>query len=687
VSLRHWTQAVIPEVYALNTFFMAAFAWLLIRLAERPSPARLITLAAAAGLSCANHTTAFAAAGLAAVAALLIAPSLFKRPAVLLGALAAGLLPLALYLVLIPASLHQPYLDWGNPETLPRWWAHVTRSQYTGWEAGQRATAGPYGDYLRRLSIIGQAALRQFGTGWVLVLAVIGFFGLFVRQTGCWLFLVALGWLYTVGVTRYMGFTFDREFVYANQIYWIPTWMVLAWLVAGGLDVLLSTLRRPRRPQARWAQAGATVALGALIALPAATHYPIADRSGTTLVRDFGRAVLDVMEEGALYFPSSDHSTFAVLYQQGVLGYRTDVAVADRYGDIEPDVLDRVLTEDDRSALDQLSGSARRRAQEALLIRRWPGALYCANKRDMSDVEGLVAEPCGPIFRILSEEEAERWWRPAEDGTIPGLAIWDELGALVSVEESQKVDITVQIIEGDMLYLKGFAHLRAGQPDEAIACWSRIGGDLAPLKQIFNNIGSALAEHGRTTEALDFYGRALQEDAGYLIALRNKTLVHRSRGETSAAIDGLKELVEREADPRGARLELARLLAREDRVVESLAQYEALAVSDRSDPLPWREAGQLLQRIGDDQKAEDAYVEALRLDPDQVEVAQALARVRQGVEAWAEGEPPPAAWTGQDPHEVGTPVPPGEGVPGMPADPSLGLAFDPTRERLPQPRR
>ena len=47
----------------------------------------------------------------------------------------------------------------------------------------------------------------------------------------------------------------------------------------------------------------------ALVLLPAARHFPAADRSHTTLVADYGKALLDGMKEGALYFPSSDHST------------------------------------------------------------------------------------------------------------------------------------------------------------------------------------------------------------------------------------------------------------------------------------------------------------------------------------------------------------------------------------------
>ncbi|HZM01373.1 MAG TPA: DUF2723 domain-containing protein [Planctomycetota bacterium] len=51
VSLTHWTQAVIPEVYGLNTLFVALQVLMLVRLAEGPSAGRLLLLAFVTGLS------------------------------------------------------------------------------------------------------------------------------------------------------------------------------------------------------------------------------------------------------------------------------------------------------------------------------------------------------------------------------------------------------------------------------------------------------------------------------------------------------------------------------------------------------------------------------------------------------------------------------------------------------------
>jgi tetratricopeptide (TPR) repeat protein len=688
VSLTHWRQAVIPEVYGLNTFFVALTGLLLVRLAERPTAARLLWLAALTGLSATNHTTAVPVGAVALLGALVAAPALFRRPVVVLGALFAGLLPLLLYLVLPWASLRDPYIDWGNPEDATALWEHVTRKQYAAVEAEQQANRA-YDAYLGRLGVLGQGALWQFGGPWVLLLSLLGFFVLLFRQTGAWLYWMVVAYLCSVGVVRYTAFSFDREHLYAVQIFWIPAWMTLAWFAAGGLDVVLAGLRRLLGTRRALAAPCLSIAACVLVLVPGLLHHELADRSGTTLVRDYGRALLDTMERNALYFPSSDHSTFAALYWQGVEGHRLDVTIADKFGRLDEALLAGFMDDETDALLATLPPARQRRAIEAMFIRRWPGPVYFANKRDMSDVPERVLEPVGLLFRVMTEEEAAAWWAEPEDGGEPaGLRAWDGLAALMDVEERERVDFTVQMIDGDLAYLHGFALLRAGRLDDAISVWSTVQADLAPLKQIYNNIGSALAENGRPTEAVAFYEKAIAEDERYFLAVGNKAVVHKVHGQRGAAIGALLRLLELDPTQRQARIDVARLLGEADRVVEALAQYEAMAKHDRKDIHPWREAGRLLQRIGDRKKAERAYLEALRLDPHQNDVREWLAEVRQGVDLLAADVwGMPGVETDVHAHPDLSPAPEARWtMPGLPPEPAEALRFDPmARTRPPEP--
>jgi tetratricopeptide (TPR) repeat protein len=597
--------------------------------------------------------------------------------------LLAGILPLALFFVLPLASAHHPYSDWGHPQTLSALWRHVSRAQYT--ELESTVSNGTYTDYLRRLEIMADWGARQFGSGWVLLLAGIGALTLLVRQTGLWLLCVVVGWLNSVGITRYTAFPFEREHIYAVQIFWIPAWMVLAWLIGGGLDALLARIARLRRPSLlRVGTATAGLACAGLVAWPAAAHFARADRSRTTLIEGFGRSILDVMEPGALYFPSSDHSTFSVLYQQGVLGHRMDVVIADKTGELEADVLDTTLTPEDRTLLATAPKANYRELAEQLLIERWKGPVYFANRRDMRDVKDLVLEPVGPIFKVMTRDEATAWWKAGEDGSpAPGLAVWSDLQPLLDADERQQLDFTVQMVRGDLLYMKGFAQVRGGDVEGAIATWSRIDGDLAPLKQEFNNIGSALAENGRPAEALTFYDRSVAEDPRYVIGLKNKALVLGTLGRSEDMIAMLRQALAAEPDQRDVRLELARKLAEVHRPTEALAEYEALALLDRDDPRAFKEAGKLMLDLGDKSKAKTLLAHALDANPHDTEVAQWLEVARQpDVAALDPALPKPgaldaSAWMPDEALKDRNLA--GPRLPQLPRDPALDVGFDPMR--------
>src|SRR5262249_3938135 len=70
------------------------------------------------------------------------------------------------------------------------------------------------------------------------------------------------------------------------------------------------------------------VALGGVV-LPLALHYRVQDRSQTSEVRDFARAVLETMPRDALLISSGDYLTNSMRYLQDHESIRSDVHIVD----------------------------------------------------------------------------------------------------------------------------------------------------------------------------------------------------------------------------------------------------------------------------------------------------------------------------------------------------------------------
>jgi tetratricopeptide (TPR) repeat protein len=241
------------------------------------------------------------------------------------------------------------------------------------------------------------------------------------------------------------------------------------------------------------------------------------------------------------------------------------------------------------------------------------------------------------------------------------------------------------MVQGDVLYMRGYALLSAGRLEEAKACWTAIHGDLAPLKQAFNNIGSALAESGMLAEAVPFFERARDEDPRYTLGLRNEALVLRNLGDKPRSIELLQRLVELDPEQREARLQLASLLDEEDQPIEALAQYEALAAADPKDPAPWRDAGELLARRGDRTKAREAFREALRLAPGDSRASDGLDRLQRGDDLFQDQLAGLTESIG-DEGELGPAGVSGPPIPVLPRDPLERPGFEPVLGGATAPR-
>lgn len=315
VGRSFWPWATAAEVYTLNAFLAAVSLlglWLWGEDESMPASRREAALVAAAlayGLALGAHlaTTALLAPA--------IALWLYRQRRRLHGRLilAAGLalaLGLSPYAVLPLRAAAQPILNWGDPDTLPRFWRHITAAQYrsnleldpvslwTGWRFGLELSFwqfGPLGLPLIGWGLVWGWRHRRWPTGFLLAGMVPG---------------ILYAVVYTIADDR------DAYYILIHLLALVP----LLW----GLHRAGSALI-PRLGGSRWLWI-----LAGLLPLSAlVVNGPVADRRDYRYHEVYFRNLTAVVATGGAIFTRDWQFYSPSLYYQHVLGERRDLRIVD----------------------------------------------------------------------------------------------------------------------------------------------------------------------------------------------------------------------------------------------------------------------------------------------------------------------------------------------------------------------
>ena len=316
VSPLAWSQAVITEVYALQSLLIALILLLFIHppKLDRQGLDRLRGLFM--GLAVGSHLTT------ALLFPLLFFPGSWdiadtpeprqpdtKRPASsLIRKLVWLAFGLSIYLTLPLRALTNPPVNWGKPVTLERFWWLVSGELYRSY-------------YLQfQLEGIGERTqawasllLDQFGLIGVL-LAVAGLVIAF-KPSRLYFYTIWIGAAFSIFSILYS--TAD------SYVYLIPVSLSFAvWL---GLGVGLILEKAP--PDARVVQWGMGLLVLSCFAIRAFGYAGEVDASRDLRAERFGRQVMSEVPKDALVFVKGDEAVFTVWYFHFALGERPDLAV------------------------------------------------------------------------------------------------------------------------------------------------------------------------------------------------------------------------------------------------------------------------------------------------------------------------------------------------------------------------
>jgi hypothetical protein len=308
-----WSQAIIAEVYTLNTLFLLVLVYLGLKAGEAPK--LLPWMALVFGLSLSNHYPLMLLA--APAFALLLWPlrgEIVRRIGLLLVLLAVGLLP---YVWMVHRSWKALPISFnGELETLTEIWFFISRSGYA--RVDHSITAG-WLDKTRYLTFVGSQLLVQFAVLGTLVAAV-GFaaqWRALGRRVAAFLTIVFL--MTSFVLVLLLGFDYDVFRKHIFHVYPLPAYAIAALWVGLGFAWLAERYALP--PARALAAAGALAAL----MLASGTYYNL--RSGHDWAPRYAHTVLKLLPKNAIVFGQGDADLLPMAYFHMVESWRPDLTL------------------------------------------------------------------------------------------------------------------------------------------------------------------------------------------------------------------------------------------------------------------------------------------------------------------------------------------------------------------------
>jgi hypothetical protein len=320
-----WFFAEIPEVFALNNFFITLLLFLALSYHRNKSQTYLYSLAFCSGLSLTNHLTILL---LFPALLVIIWPSLSKelkknksRVWKLLGLILLGLTP---YLYIIISSLSHPLIDWAHITDLNSFLAFVLRERYGTFQAGYFDTPGVV-NRLATLTHYMSTIISQL-TIPVFALCLIAIVKGIVTKSRVTIALTMAFLLTGPLFMLYAGFPLENAFrIGLAERFMAASVVIIFIFLPVGLNLFTTYLGKLfNRP------VYTTLFIGIFLLIPFQLfifNYPKTNLSQVFMGDELGKNYLTPLPQHSVLLLASDTSLFNTMYLRYSLNYRTDVTV------------------------------------------------------------------------------------------------------------------------------------------------------------------------------------------------------------------------------------------------------------------------------------------------------------------------------------------------------------------------
>jgi tetratricopeptide (TPR) repeat protein/biotin operon repressor len=519
-SFEFWSQSNIAEVYTLNCFFIAVCLFLLQRWEEKRSNRILYLLALMCGLGCTNHHTMGPLSILFALYIFLKSrrqsPLSFK---VMGTACLIFVLALSIYLYLPIRSQANPYMNWGQPDTITKSIQHVLRSQYK--IPSDAGYVGPefqrsWKRFGKQMMVYVSAFIKQFTWG-LFWLPILGLWIHFRRKSFEFYLLLSIFLLTSIGFILFSNFMPDAEGINANDFLFIPSYMVAAIWMGKALHWLWEIARK----KISWKPLpAAAVIIVLLLPVPNLSgNFRTNDKSNYYYSIDFGHALIRTLAANAIIFPEGDHKIFPLLYLQGVLGMRPDVTIANKYGQIDEnlyhDLIDRVKRNGGN-----VERIPRAVIENHIILKNPNRPIYFTIHRNMNDLPEYELIPEGLLYRAIRKSDLPGYQKKVS------VEYWEKYKFRNFTGPETSKEYTAGLIFLEYHFMRAQSYFEENNTREAFRYLDIVKEQAGHRYKILNNTGNLLARRGFFQKALEFFEISLSIAPDNLATINNTAKIY-----------------------------------------------------------------------------------------------------------------------------------------------------------------
>jgi len=621
-----WEQAVIAEKYSLNVLFASLLLFILIRWqgsASHPSLSRgenspltsfikgellLYVFAITLGLAFTHHLQTIYIVPASIYFILIITwnktqrlPSLQMTGKMLL----CFITPLLLYLYLPLRAMTHPPLNWGDPQTLPRFMEYITIKAYKHFIINSPM------DWIQNVWTHLVTFFPNQFTWWTVWLGIVGLVFLFKHRRTISLLLCLVILTNIAAAVRYG--------ISNIQDYYLTSFMVFAILIGCGVLWLMQMIARiPAIPQI------AAVVFLCLPIIPLSAHYKQCQHRAYYFPTDIARNLLSSLEPDSVILIKGDVNGFPVWYQRYVENKREDVALIDTPFLFQDWYIKHVRYNFPQLGVDihpiASPGEELGYVRFRDILKKNVGKRGVYHYSDEPVPPGYAGVPYSFFVKIVNE--GSNVLAELKKGDVP-----------LTLRRDCPLDAKAK----DMLrnYAGGYNnrgnnYLGAGEYSLAIYELKRALKIDASIPMIYYNLGRCYGQKGQTKEAIDNFKQALTLNP-------NQSGIHKSIGglyekgnNPQQALQEYKQEANSFPDDVETYLAIARLSLELKMPGETISACEQLVRLSPNNVEFRRNLGLLYYQNGQIQEAQAAFQQVLQLAPLDIGARQMLGRMQQG---------------------------------------------------------